>query len=139
MKVQEDAEMIFIVDDSKAIRERLAKMLSEIDGVKVIGEASNAAEAVTGIRTLKPKVVILDIQMPDGNGIEVLKIIKQEKPAPLVMMMTNHSSAYYREKCLKLGADYFLDKARDFEKLVEIFKDLIERYGPEAVSGSINP
>jgi DNA-binding NarL/FixJ family response regulator len=131
--------MVFIVDDSKAIRERLAKMLSEIDGVKVIGEARNAAEALTGIRTLKPKVVILDIQMPDGNGIEVLKIIKQERPAPLVMMMTNHSSAQYREKCLKLGADYFLDKARDFEKLVEIFQDLIERYGPEAVSGSINP
>jgi DNA-binding NarL/FixJ family response regulator len=131
--------MVFIVDDSKAIRERLAKMLSEIDGIKVIGEARNAAEAVTGIRNLKPKVVILDIQMPDGNGIEVLKIIKQERPAPLVLMMTNHSSAHYREKCLKLGADYFLDKARDFEKLVEIFKDLIERYGPEAVSGSINP
>jgi DNA-binding NarL/FixJ family response regulator len=131
--------MVFIVDDSKAIRERLAEMLSEIVGVKVIGEARNAAEAVTGIRTLKPKVVILDIQMPDGNGIEVLKIIKQERPAPLVMMMTNHSSTQYREKCLKLGADYFLDKARDFEKLVEIFQDLIERYGLEAVSGSINP
>lgn len=131
--------MVFIVDDSKAIRERLAKMLSEIDGVKVIGEAGNAAEAIKGIRTLKPKVVILDIQMPDGNGIEVLKIIKQERPAPLVMMMTNHSSAQYREKCLKLGADYFLDKARDFEKLVEIFQDLIKRYGPEAFSGSVNP
>jgi DNA-binding NarL/FixJ family response regulator len=130
--------MVFIVDDSKAIRKRLAEMLSEINGVKVIGEARNAAEAVKGIRTLKPKVVILDIQMPDGNGIEVLKIIKQEKPTTLVMMMTNHSSAQYREKCLKLGADYFLDKARDFEKLVEIFRDLIERYGPEAVSGSIN-
>ena len=131
--------MVFIVDDSKAIRERLAEMLSEIVGVEVIGEARNAAEAVKGIRTLKPKVVILDIQMPDGNGIEVLKIIKQESPAPLVMMMTNHSSTQYREKCLKLGADYFLDKARDFEKLVEIFQDLIERYGLEAVSGSINP
>lgn len=130
--------MVFIVDDSKALRERLVNMLSEIDGIEIVGEARNAAEAIAGVRSLKPRVVILDIQMPGGNGIEVLKIIKQESPAPIVMMLTNHSYAQYREKCMQLGADYFLDKAKDFGKLTEIFQDLIEQYGPEVVAGNIN-
>lgn len=129
--------MVFIVDDSKALRERLVNMLSEMDGVEVVGEARDAAEAIRGIRSLRPRVVILDIQMPGGSGIEVLKAIKQESPAPVVMMLTNHAYDQYREKCMKLGADYFLDKARDIERLPEILQDLVGRHEPGAVSGTI--
>lgn len=129
--------MVFIVDDSKALRERLVNMLSEMDGVEVVGEACDAAEAISGIRSLKPRVVILDIQMPGGSGIEVLKAIKQESPAPVVMMLTNHAYDQYREKCMKLGADYFLDKARDIERLPVIIQDLVGQREPGAVSGTI--
>jgi DNA-binding NarL/FixJ family response regulator len=128
--------MIFIVDDSKALRERLVTMLSEIEGVEVIGQASNATDAIAGIQKLKPKVVILDIQMPGGNGIEVLKSIKQNSYAPLVIILTNHPYPQYREKCMALGADFFLDKTRDFDKLTEIFKSLLERFGQEELAGS---
>ncbi|HEY0006060.1 MAG TPA: response regulator transcription factor [Pyrinomonadaceae bacterium] len=127
--------MIFIVDDSKMLRERLVRMLSEIDGIEVIGEANNAAEAFRSIQILKPRFVILDIQLPDGKGIEVLKALKRESQPPVVMVLTNHAYDQYREKCMKLGADYFLDKAKDFETLTEILKDLIEQDGREAVSG----
>jgi DNA-binding NarL/FixJ family response regulator len=129
--------MIFIVDDSKALRERLVTMLSEIEGIEVIGQASNAADAIAGIQNLKPRVVILDIQMPGGNGIEVLKTIKQNSYAPLVIILTNHPYPQYREKCMALGADYFLDKTRDFDKLTEIFKSLLERFGKEELAGSL--
>jgi DNA-binding NarL/FixJ family response regulator len=123
--------MIFIVDDSKALRERLVKMLSEIEGVEVVGQARNSVEAIAGIRNLKPHAVILDIQMPGASGIEVLKTIKQASQPPIVMMLTNHTSSQYREKCMQLGADYFLDKTRDFERVTEIFKELIERFRQE--------
>jgi DNA-binding NarL/FixJ family response regulator len=130
--------MIFIADDSKALRERLTAMLSEIEGAEVIGQAGNAAEAVEGINNLKPDVVILDIQMPGGNGIDVLKTIKQESQPPLVLMLTNNASPQYRKKCMELGSDFFLDKSREFESLITIFKGLIEQIKLKAApSGNI--
>ncbi|MDQ3745658.1 MAG: response regulator transcription factor [Acidobacteriota bacterium] len=118
--------MVFIVDDSKGLRERLADMVSEINGIAVLGQAGSAAEAIDGIRTLKPRVVILDIQMPGGSGLEVLRTIKQESHPPVVVMLTNHAYPQYRERCMGLGAGYFLDKSREFERLVEIFQLLAE-------------
>lgn len=120
--------MIFIADDSEVLRERLTALLSEIEGAKVIGQAANAVEAVEGIHNLKPDVVILDIHMPGGNGIDVLKTIKQASQPPLVLMLTNNASPQYRKKCMELGSDFFLDKSREFESLFTIFKSLIEQF-----------
>ena len=120
--------MVFIVDDSNALREQLAKMLSEIKGVKVIGQAQNAAQAIEGIRALKPKLVILDIQIPGGTGIEVLKTIKQYDHPMKVIILTNQPYFQYRKKCLALGADYFLDKTRDIDQLRQIIKDSFGRF-----------
>lgn len=121
--------MIFIVDDSKVLRDRLVSMLSEVEGIEVVGQAGNAAEAISGIRRLRPRAVVLDIQMPGGSGIEVLRTIKREAPPTVVVMLTNHTLAQYREKCMELGADYFLDKTRDLDKLTEIFQDLVSSSG----------
>lgn len=120
--------MIFIADDSDQVRGRLVELLSEIEGAEVIGQARNHAEAIEGIRSLQPHVVILDIQMPGGSGMDVLKEIKQDSRPPVVMMLTNHASAQYRKKCLEWGADFFLDKSRDMERLVAIFGILVKRY-----------
>lgn len=120
--------MIFIADDSEVLRERLTAMLSEIEGAKVIGQAANAVEAVEGIHNLKPDIVILDIHMPGGNGIDVLKTIKQASQPPVVLMLTNNASPQYRKKCMELGSDFFLDKSREFESLFTIFKRLIEQF-----------
>jgi DNA-binding NarL/FixJ family response regulator len=119
--------MFFIADDSEAVRERLIDLLSEVDGAEVIGQAANAGDAVEGVRRLKPHVVILDIQMPGGSGIDVLKEIKQERLPPVVLMLTNHASPQYRKKCLEWGADFFLDKSRDMECLFTISESLVKR------------
>lgn len=119
--------MFFIADDSGPVRERLIDLLSEVEGAEVIGQAANARDAVEGVRRLKPHVVILDIQMPGGSGIDVLKEIKQGGLPPLVLMLTNHASPQYRKKCLEWGADFFLDKSRDLECLLTISKSLIKR------------
>jgi len=99
-------------------------MLSELKNVEVIGEAKSALEAKEAIPGLKPDVVILDIRMPGGNGIEVLKHIKKGRNPPVVIMLTNYPYPQYRKKCTDAGANFFFDKSTEFEKLTEVLKKL---------------
>jgi DNA-binding NarL/FixJ family response regulator len=62
--------------------------------------------------------------MPGGSGIQVLETIRKEKPAPLIIMLTNFTHEPYRQRCFKLGADYFFDKSSEFEKVKEILENL---------------
>jgi DNA-binding NarL/FixJ family response regulator len=117
---------ILIADDSAVLRERLTEMLSELPGIEVIGYAQDVQEALASINKLNPSVVILDIRMPGGSGIDVLQDIKKGKNSPTVIVLTNFPYPQYRKKCLELGADYFLDKSTEFEKVTEIFKQLRE-------------
>lgn len=115
---------VFIADDSTVLRERLVEMLSELPGIEIIGQAQDVAEALTSIKKLNPDVVILDIRMPGGSGIDVLQDIKKDKQAPLVIVLTNYPYPQYRKKCLGLGADYFFDKSTEFEKITEVVKQM---------------
>ena len=123
-KKQKTILRVFIVDDSAVIRERLETMLSELKGIGIIGQAKGSTEAEEAIPKLKPDVVILDIRMHGGNGIDVLKNIKKDKNPPLVMMLTNYPYPQYRKKCKDAGADFFFDKSTEFEKVTEVFKKL---------------
>ena len=115
---------IFIADDSAVLRERLVEMLSELPGIEIVGYAQDVPEALTSIKKLNPDVVILDIRMPGGSGIDVLQEIKKDKQAPVVIILTNYPYPQYRKKCLGLGADYFFDKSTEFEKVTEVFKQM---------------
>jgi DNA-binding NarL/FixJ family response regulator len=123
---------VFIADDSLIVREHLVTMLEELAGIKVVGQAENVAEAISAIRILQPDVVILDIRMPGGNGIDVLQTIKQDEVAPMVIILTNYPYPAYRQKCLQAGADFFLDKSTEFDQIPELF----ERFKRGAESGS---
>ncbi len=120
----EDCMKVFIADDSKVLCERLIEMLSEVPGIEIIGHAQDVAGSLAAIKKLNPDIVILDIRMPGGSGMDVLQAIKQERQAPMVIMLTNYPYPQYRKKCLGLGADYFFDKSTEFEKVTELFKQL---------------
>jgi DNA-binding NarL/FixJ family response regulator len=115
---------IFIVDDSLIVRERLVAILDELAGIEMMGQAENVAEAVSAIRKLQPDVVILDIRLPDGSGIDVLRNIKQDEAAPVVIILTNYPYSGYRQKCLKAGADFFLDKSTEFDQIPTLLEQL---------------
>jgi DNA-binding NarL/FixJ family response regulator len=115
---------VFIVDDSPIVRDRLAMLLSELPNVEVVGEADIAFEAIDSIHKLRPSVVVLDISMPGGSGMEVLETTKQDRPEVIVIMLTNFAHDHYRQKCLQLGADYFFDKSTEFERVTEVLRQL---------------
>src|SRR5205085_12659812 len=89
MKLSEKALRIVIADDEPIIRLDLKKMLEDL-GYDVVGEAGDGVKAVEAARTLKPDVIILDIKMPEMDGIDAAKIITDEKIAP-VLLLTAYS------------------------------------------------
>jgi YesN/AraC family two-component response regulator len=115
---------ILIADDSDLVRERLRELISEVPGTEVVGEAANGAEALAALERLAPDVLILDVRMPGGNGIGALEAAKTRHPAPAVIMLTAYAYPQYRRKCLEAGAEYFFDKATEFERVADVLAEL---------------
>jgi DNA-binding NarL/FixJ family response regulator len=118
---------VLIVDDSAVIRERLIDLLSEIKGIGLIEIARDTTEARQVIDVMRPDAVVLDIRMPGGSGVDLLKEIKKETPGTFVIMLTSYPLSQYRKRCFESGADVFLDKSIQFTKIKGIFKGLIDR------------
>lgn len=115
---------VFIADDSATVRDRLVSLLRDMSTVEVIGQAADAAEAIQAIQQLRPDVVILDIRMPAGSGIGVLRSLAQKTEKPKFIMLTNYPFLQYRKTCLDAGASYFFDKSSEFEKIPQALEQL---------------
>jgi DNA-binding NarL/FixJ family response regulator len=122
---------VFVADDSIVLRERLLEMLREIPGVDVLGCAEDGLHAIACIRELHPDVVVLDIQMPCGNGLDVLKNVKRGGQGPMMIVFTNFPYPQYRKRALESGAEHFFDKTTEFEKLRELFGRLTGALEPQ--------
>jgi DNA-binding NarL/FixJ family response regulator len=119
---------VVIVDDSKIIAERLREMLTDLSNdIRVVQHAQNPAEGKWAIHSASPDVVILDIRMPGGTGIEVLEEAKRQHSAPVVIILTNYPLPQYRARCMKAGADYFFDKSTQFDQVPGVLQGLLHR------------
>jgi CheY-like chemotaxis protein len=110
---------VLVIDDSAAVRTRLVRMLEDLGGVDV-EQAEDADGGLEAARRAHPDAVVLDIRLREGSGLEVLQALKTEPSPPLVIMLTNHPSEHHRRWCRAHGADFFFDKAHEFEKVVEV-------------------
>jgi len=115
---------ILLVDDSSLLRNNLKKILISIPNLKLVGEALDSDSALRLNNELKPDIIILDIDLLQGNGIEVLTKIKKEPHLPIIIMFTNYSENAFRKATTKLGANYFFDKSDDINGLIEVLKNL---------------
>lgn len=115
---------IFLVEDSAVIRDRLHTLIGGVANATLAAEADNQDDAVDGILAALPDLVILDLHLASGSGMEVLRQIKTRQPAIQVIVLTNYGYPQYRKRCIGLGADYFLDKSRDIGTLEVLLADL---------------
>ena len=115
---------VFVVEDSQAVRERLVEMIRDIDDVDVVGEADSYDTAVSGILASRPDVAILDVSLAEGSGIDVLACVKRQLPALKGIMLTNYASPQHVKASADAGAEYFLDKSSEFERIVDILERL---------------
>jgi len=116
---------VFIADDSEIVVERLADLLQEVPGVQLVGRANDGSQAIRSIVEMNPDAVILDLQMPGSSGLEVLRAVRPTHPSLCVLICTNFPYPQYREECIAAGANFFLDKSAEFERIPAIFRDLI--------------
>ena len=117
-----------IVDDSVLIRGCLADILSDIPSVEIIGEESEAHQAIASIRLKRPDLVILDIRLTGGSGIDVLREIKHDNPDIKVIVFTGYPFPQYQRRCIEEGADEFLDKSNGFERI----RPIVQSFSREA-------
>lgn len=115
---------ILIADDHAIVRQGLRQILSGVDDMDVAGEAEDGVKAMQMIRNGEWDVVLLDVSMPERNGIDTLKLIKKECPRLPVLMLSMHPEEQYAVRALKAGASGYLSKHGAPELLVSAIRQV---------------
>ena len=112
---------VFIVEDSPLIRKRIIDNLQSLGGFDVVGFAEGESAAVAAITETEPDVVITDIRLKEGNGIEVVRQVRQKDftSRPRIYVLSNYANAEYRRQCELVGADDFFDKSGEYDRFLE--------------------
>src|ERR1700761_5026178 len=118
-------KQLLIVDDAPLIVSRIKTMMTGLPGLKPILYAGTYAGAAEIVQYDKPDIILLDINLPDRNGIDLLRYIKLHHAAATVVMCTNQSSPFYRNLCTRLGATFFIDKSAEFELIPTVVSQFL--------------
>jgi DNA-binding NarL/FixJ family response regulator len=114
---------LFIVEDSIPVRERLVRTLEGLEGLDIVGTAEDVPAAIAGLENNAPDALILDLQLPSGSGLQVLRAVREKLPAMRVIVMTNFAAEPYRKAAMAAGAEIFLDKSADFGRVRDILRE----------------
>ena len=114
-----DQIKLMIVDDHTVVRDGLASMLERQDDFKVVGQASNGLEAVERVAALQPDVVLMDLRMPELDGVEAMRRISSERPETRFIVLTTYDSDEYIFDAIEAGAKGFLLKDTSRDELFE--------------------
>jgi DNA-binding NarL/FixJ family response regulator len=115
---------VLVADNSALVRERLVALVSEIETIDLIGQAGDAGETLGFVDEFSPDAVILDSRMIERDGLQVLTAIKTRYTAPVVIVLSTDPYPQYREMCRQLGADFFLDKDTEFDRVNKVLRTI---------------
>lgn len=113
---------VLICDDHKIVRDGLKQIIRQIDGITSIEEANGGTEAIVKVRKTAFDIILLDITLPDKNGLEVLKSVKERSPSSKVLMLSMHHQNEYVRNAIKLGASGYLTKDAASDELIHAIK-----------------
>jgi two-component system, NarL family, invasion response regulator UvrY len=115
---------LLIIDDHTIVRHGLRQVVSDATDIQVSAEAGSSAEAIRLLRDRSFDIVLLDISLPDKNGIETLKQIKRDKPLLPVIMLTMHAEDEFGVRAMKAGASGYVSKQNAHEQLVTAIRQV---------------
>lgn len=102
---------VLCVDDHPLLRDGIGAILETQSDITLVGEASNGLEAIEQYRTLRPDVTLMDLQMPDMDGLQAIEAIRREEPRALILVLTTYDGDVQAVRALKAGASAYLLKA----------------------------
>ncbi len=121
--MKKEKRTVLIVDDSILILERMIPLMEEIENISFVIHAATYKEGLEVLSRLTPDMILLDINLPDKSGIELLRFIQEQHMEVAVLMISNNAGPYYRDICKKLGARYFLDKSTDIDLIPSVLSN----------------
>jgi DNA-binding NarL/FixJ family response regulator len=115
---------VFLVEDSPLIRKRIVDSLGSLGGFDVIGYSESEDEAVKAIASAQPDVVITDIRLREGSGIEVVRKthLMPVTERPRIFVLSNYAYPEYKRQCELAGADDFFDKSSEYDRLLDVMQ-----------------
>lgn len=117
---------ILVVDDHALVRLGLSQLISYEPDMEVCGDACDTTEALQKVKTLQPHLVILDISLQRGNGIELTKTLKARHPDVKVLISSMHDESLFAERALCAGAVGYINKQEATEKVVEAIRQVLD-------------
>jgi DNA-binding NarL/FixJ family response regulator len=115
---------VLLVEDSDLLCERFSELVEAIPGVELAASVATEGAAIDALRKDDFDVVVLDLQLHRGTGFGVMRRMKGLPRRPAIVVLTNFALKRYRDNALALGARHFLDKARDYERLPGVLREL---------------
>src|SRR5881296_4565964 len=115
---------VLLVDDHELVRQGVASMLAKAEDLTVVGEAKTGREAIETARRELPDIVLMDVRMPDMDGLEATRKIKEERSRTAVVMLTMHDNPTYLRDAVRAGAAGYLLKDVSKEELVDAIRQV---------------
>ena len=131
----ENSVRLLIADDHALVRQGLRGILEREQDIEVVGEAHNGREAVDLCRALGPNLVLMDVRMPEMDGLEATRIINHERPEAGVLMVTMHDNQDYMREAAKAGAAGYVLKDAPRDELIGAVRRVARRDGRGALFG----
>lgn len=123
---EEGVHTVLIADDHTILRDGIRSLITRIENMRVIGEASTGREAINKFEDLHPDLVILDISMPDKNGMEAAKEILSTKPDASVIILSMYDDEDYINRCLELGVKGYVVKSESGSELEVAIRSVLD-------------
>jgi DNA-binding NarL/FixJ family response regulator len=117
---------LLIADDHAILRDGIRSLIMRMRHVKIVGEAANGQEAIDKFRDLKPDLLILDISMPDINGMEVARVVLESSPDANIIILSMFDDEDYINRCLELGVKGYVAKNESGEELELAIESVLE-------------
>jgi DNA-binding NarL/FixJ family response regulator len=122
----ETKSKIFLVDDHPLVREWLTNLINEEPDIEVCGKASDIREALGLIGTLRPRVVVVDISLEGGSGLELIKDVKAVHPKVDMIVLSMHDEMLYAERAMRAGAAGYIMKREATEKVLGAIRAVLQ-------------
>ena len=116
---------IILADDHCLVRTGLRRLLDDVDGLSVVAEAGNGHDALSHAKEFKPDVAILDINMPELNGIETTEILRRDYPELKIIIISMHCDEVFPQKLLKAGANAYLTKDSGIQEISHAINEVM--------------